>query len=109
MRDFWKAIDASLDTIETDKSDTFDKVRDALNTPEAREYGAVTWSKDSAFFGGSGGDRSLMLALVAAGWRVIWSESSYFYVARHTVTGETLTYIEGDVQRGITNGIAVNS
>lgn len=96
---FWAAIDAILDQIETDKPNTFNGVRDILDHPVQRAY-AGSYTDDASFFGGSGGDRSLFSALRVAGWRITWSEASYYYVAEHPTTGEILTYIEGDVYRG---------
>ena len=89
MDTFWDAIDAQLDGIEAAKPDTFDGVRDALGG-----------EGNAAFFGGSGGDRTLFGALAVAGWTRTWAEAGYFYAARHRETGELLTYIEGDVLRG---------
>lgn len=89
MDAFWAGIDAQLDRIEAERPATFEGVRDALGG-----------SGDAAFFGGSGGDRSLASALEIAGWSRAWSEASYFYAARHPATGAVLTYIEGDVLRG---------
>lgn len=58
------------------------------------------FTADQAFFAGSGGDRSLSLALSRAGWLATWAEASYYWIITHRTTGEVLTYIEGDVLRG---------
>lgn len=98
-KEFWTRIDKALDAIgdEAAPADTFAKVKAALDAdgnPDNSEAAAP------AFFAGSGGDRTLREALRKAGWRCIWSEASYFYVMQHPGTGETLTYIEGDVYEG---------
>lgn len=98
MDAFWTEMDRILDEIETTKPDTFDGVRDILDTPIQRAY-AGQYTADASFFGGSGGDRSLFSALRIAGWRMTWREASYYYVAEHPTTGEILTYVEGDVYR----------
>lgn len=90
---FWTNVNDSLDTIETDRPDTAAGVVNILN-----DYSAP--SAGDAFFPGSGGDRQLIDALRPAGWSVVWAEASYYYVARHDVSDETLTYIEGDVYIG---------
>lgn len=68
--------------------------------PESILTHGVDYRPRRAFFAGGGGDRSLWSALSVAGWHRVWSGASYCYVARHDATGETLTYIEGDVLRG---------
>lgn len=103
---FWEAVEAGLDAIKTEKPATFDALRDLMNdyeptspydegkSPRAR-HGA-----DAAFFAGSGGDRGLFGVLRAAGWEMTWADADYFWAAKHATTGESLTYVEGDVQRG---------
>lgn len=94
---FWEQIDHDLDRIEREQPTTYAEVVDILK--EQTEPGI---SAAPAFFAGSGGDRSLYSALSVAGWKVIWAEAEYHYVARHPETGETLTYVEGDVYPGDT-------
>lgn len=94
MDRFWEEVDRVLDRIERSKPESFDGVKAILDTMDAR--GDV----DSAFFAGSGGDRSLYVSLDVAGWTPAWAQASYFYAMRHPESGEVLTYIEGDVQRG---------
>jgi hypothetical protein len=91
----WQSINRALDRIETEKPTTFDAVKAILDAGTDPKPNA-----DAAFFGGSGGDRDLWESLYAAGWRETWEEASYYYVMQHRTTGETLTYIEGDVERG---------
>lgn len=87
---FWTNVDKCLDEIE--KARTSDAVIATLN-----EYFSV--SAGDAFFGGSGGDRTLWDSLEKAGWSIVWAEAVYFYMAKNQ-SGEILTYIEGDVYRG---------
>lgn len=58
--------------------------------------------KTGAFFAGSGGDGTVMEALTDAGWRVTWAEASYYYVMT-APDGSSITYIEGDIERGDTH------
>lgn len=101
--DFWKRIDKALDTIAETKPDTFDGVRDILHQ-HGDPDGISSQGDDKAFFAGSGGDKPLRVSLNAAGWRTVWSEANYYYVMAHPKTGELLSYIEGDVERGV-NGV----
>ena len=93
MKTYWQIIDEQLDTIERERTDTYDGIVAIMpSTPGM--------SSAPAFFGGSGGDRSLYSALSIAGWYITWSEASYYYIARHKITDETITYCEGDIYRG---------
>lgn len=87
--DFWAAVGAQLDLIETERPHTFAAVATILGS-----------SEDHAFFAGSGGDRTLFASLRIAGWALVWAEASYHYVAQHIISGEFLTYVEGDVYPG---------
>jgi hypothetical protein len=100
-KEFWASIDLALDTIETEKPDTFDGVKAILDANgDPNKTGWADHGANRAFFAGSGGDRSLWAALWKAGWAEIWGEANYYYVAQHPISGEKLTYIEGDVMRG---------
>jgi len=52
-----------------------------------------------AFFPGGGGDDGFYDMLDDAGWKIVWADADYFFVA-HDHHGQPLTYIEGDVYRG---------
>lgn len=104
--DFWGQIDHQLQRIVAERATTFDAVREILLdeqydaiTEQGQLYRQTQFDKDSAFFSGSGG-RSLEDALVGAGWKRTTVKAYYHYVATNAHTGETLTYTEGDVQRG---------
>jgi hypothetical protein len=104
---FWEQIDHQLDRIVSDRPDTFDGVRAILLDTRYDEIqrdrnlnGLREFNPDAAFFAGSGGEATLRDSLRDAGWVVTWSKASYCYGMRHHATGETLTYIEGDVLRG---------
>ncbi|MDE8648101.1 hypothetical protein PXH69_24345 [Rhodococcus qingshengii] len=88
---FWDEINRKLDRVES--ATTADSVIEILG-----KDGDYLVDGD-AFFAGSGGDRPLFDALWKAGWHMIWSEASYFYVVQNNA-GELMTYIEGDVYRG---------
>ncbi|MCI2958238.1 hypothetical protein MN032_11065 [Agromyces atrinae] len=68
--------------------------------PERIVTHGVDYAPRRAFFPGSGGDRSLYSALRVAGWSLVQSEASYYFVAQHAISGKFLTYIEGDVLPG---------
>lgn len=104
---FWAQIDHQLARIAEQKPGTFDAVRQILLddaydqvVTENNRNGVRHFDDDSAFFAGSGGDATLFGALLDAGWRVTAYDADYFYVLAHELTGEVLTYIEGDVERG---------
>lgn len=108
--DFWTSIDNALDIIASDKPQTFDAVRDILHThgdPEHPQPCTANKRADHAFFAGSGGDKPLRVSLNVAGWRTVWSEASYYYVMMHPVTGDFLSYVEGDVQSGVRSAEAL--
>lgn len=105
---FWPQIDHQLERIIREKPSSFDAVRKILLDPVYDDItrnvslnGVRAFDEDSAFFDGSGGDATLLRALLFAGWVVIDQRAGYHYVVRHSlVRGEELTYTEGDVQRG---------
>ena len=105
---FWESIAVTLrDIVETMPCE-FDEVKeilDATGNPDDTDYGTRT--ADTSFFAGSGGDNQLCTALCAAGWVYVWAEANYWYVMRHPLSGDVLTYTEGDVQRGDTTGRAL--
>jgi hypothetical protein len=90
MDAFWANVDAALDAVQ--KANTVDEVITILN----KHFEPSSWE---AFFGGSGGDRQLITALRAAGWKIVWAEADYYFVAQDK-NGQLLTYAEGDVCRG---------
>lgn len=105
-RGFWPQIDHQLDRIRRERPETFDAVRAILLDPAYDEVVAEvnrnfprTFSAEAAFFAGVGGENTLRAALVTAGWRVRSSAAWYHYALTHPITDETLTYIEGDVER----------
>lgn len=108
---FWGQIENQLQRLRS--ASTFNEVHRVLLDPAYDQVqkdihlnGARTFDADSAFFAGSGGEESLQEALYDAGWGLVTAKASYYYAMRHPTTGETLTYLEGDVERGdrITKG-----
>ena len=104
---FWAQIRHQLSRIINGRPSTFDEVRQVLLDPvydeityEVHRNGERHFDDDAAFFAGSGGDPSLIEALTEAGWVIADAEAEYYLSMRHSSTGETLTYIEGDVERG---------
>lgn len=92
---FWQAIDAQLAELRTAK--TADDVMRILAT-EKNPYGQADISSAHAFFAGSGGDETVRDALRDAGWRIIWSEASYYYKMQ-APDGSGIEYVEGDIYK----------
>lgn len=104
---FWSQITHQLAAIVYHRPATFEGVRRILLDPlyddiaaERNRNGVRHFGPDAAFFAGSGGDETLMRALVDAGWQIGTKKASYWYTMTHPATGETLTYTEGDVELG---------
>lgn len=90
---YWANVDACLDKIQAGGK-TVDDVLRILG-----EHFAP--SSSEAFFGGSGGDRSVLGTLMwdRADWSTVWVDADYYWCARDA-NGDTLSYVEGDVERG---------
>jgi len=86
---YWRAYDATLNTIRAERPSTFAGVKLILDRFSAPSSG-------DAFFPG-GADDTLADALRDAGWDFDWDEADYLYTARHPLTGARLRYIEGDI------------
>lgn len=98
---FWAVIEAQLN--ELGAAATADDVLRILSL-ERNPYGSD--NADGAadgFFAGSGGDGSVLEVLRDAGWSVVWSQASYYYVAE-APNSDRITYIEGDIYRGDKRG-----
>jgi hypothetical protein len=101
---FWGEIAQQYDALQHVR--TVDEVFGILNDGErfplvhAYSQGSANGST-IAFFAGSGGDDSLAAALRAAGWRAVWAVAPYWWAKVPPDGGEGLTYIEGDVYRGV--------
>lgn len=57
-------------------------------------------SSGDAFFPGGSGDVELLSILTEAGWSPVWVEAYYFFAIRDP-HGDGLTYVEGDLYRGV--------
>jgi hypothetical protein len=90
MDSFWAAIDAQLAQLEQAK--TADDVLRILANGQGPDRG---------FFGGSGGDGSVYEALSEAGWSVAWFEAGYYWAMRQPDNRGGITYVEGDIMRGV--------
>lgn len=95
---YWAAVDAALAAARQVR--TVDELITALNKHHPPSVG-------DAFFAGSGGDEQLWDAIMdnPHGWRVVWAEADYYWVARDP-EGNLCTYVEGDVYRGDTRPAA---
>lgn len=88
---FWAAVDRQLKELET--AATADDVVRILGGSEQASSG-------DAFFAGSGGDGSVEDALDKAGWTHVWRRAPYYW-AMKSPSGDGITYVEGDIYRGI--------
>lgn len=89
---YWRTYEQCLDEVAA-AARTVDDLIGILNVHYAPSAG-------DAFFPG-GADRTLLDALRQAGWRVVWMEAHYYYAARQPEGADGITFIEGDVERGI--------
>lgn len=89
---YWVTYDRCLDRIRTEAR-TVDDLMSIVNEhfpPSVAE----------AFFPG-GSDRSLLGTLLETpGWTTAWVKADYFFAARDH-NGDGITYVEGDIYRGI--------
>jgi hypothetical protein len=90
MDGFWAEIDRQLEELRTAR--TVEDVMRVLAGDEAAEVG---------FFAGGGGDGSVYEALMEAGWSTAWWEAGYFWAARCPDNRGGITYVEGDIIRGV--------
>jgi len=91
MKAYWDGYDKTLARIVEERPTTVDEVKAILDEFEPPSSGI-------AFFPG-GADETLADAMHHAGWSIDWREGDYVWVGRSS-TGETLTYVEGDIYRG---------
>jgi hypothetical protein len=96
LDNFWQTIDAQLAQLR--EARTAGDVMRILAT-DLNPYGDPAITSAKAFFGGSGGDGTVMDSLFAAGWTIAWSEASYHW-AMTAPDGSSITYVEGDVYPG---------
>ena len=96
LDDFWTNVDTALKRCVS--ANTVEEVITILNEHFHPSAGV-------AFFGGGGGDESLIDALywdrTTTGWRIVRYDADYYWCLADT-NGDLLTYIEGDVYRGNT-------
>lgn len=107
---FWGQIGHQLDRITRERPADFAALRAVLLDPAYDEVlayvngnGPVTFSQNQAFFAGTGGDRSVLNALIGAGWDVVHSDDQYSCTLSSPVgpdrsgAGELVEYCEGDL------------
>jgi hypothetical protein len=97
--DIWDMVNAQVDELKSAKS-----ADDVMRILSRERNGQWHAGSGEGFFAGSGGDRSVLGALYAAGWQMAWSESPIYYVLR-APNGDLITYCEGDVDRGAPHGV----
>lgn len=97
---FWTEISAQVNVLR--HVATADEVVRVLTND--RDYptvfGQYGKSSGDAFFAGSGGDEDLESALREAGWTHVWRRAGYYWSMR-APDGSAVTYVEGDVYRGV--------
>ena len=89
---FWEDVDDQLVRLSTARSpeEVF-----AICPPVA------SVSVGAGFFFGDGDD--VMAALFDAGWILMWSKAPYYWAMWAPYARAGLTYVEGDLERGVTN------
>ena len=97
---FWETIRTQV--LELRSATTADDVLRILSK-ERNPYGRSDMVDGEGFFGGGGGDDTVMEALREAGWVMLWCEASYHY-AMKAPDGTAITYVEGDIYRGTPSG-----
>lgn len=95
--DFWSTVNTQLD--ELTHATTAQQVVDILSRERCPLGQDVIATDADGFFAGSGGDRTVSESLRAAGWLLVWSEASYYWVMI-APDQTTITYIEGDIYLG---------
>ncbi|WP_396909975.1 hypothetical protein [Mycolicibacterium sp.] len=88
----WENYDAALNEIRADGATVDDVMRILKNRFEP--------SSSEAFFPG-GADRSLLGVLRGErdDWQIVWIDADYYWCVSDK-QGNTMSYIEGDVERG---------
>lgn len=95
---FWEEVDAQLCELRTAKN-ADDVVR--ILSHERNPYGEFGLDGGAdGFFAGSGGDYSVAGALFTAGWTYVWKKAAYHYAMR-APDGSSITYVEGDIYKGL--------
>lgn len=93
---YWEQLEAERKALARIKPTTAAEVVAILKEYDPQRDGI----SGDAFSSSANDGGSLAEDLAPAGWWMDWSESDCYYVLRHESTGETLTYIEGDVSAG---------
>lgn len=89
---FWKVIEQQISELKT-ATTSEDVIRILAN--ERDPYGNGGGGTD-AFFAGSGGDESVLMALREAGWRLMAGGDQYHYTMK-APNGDKIEYCEGDI------------
>ncbi len=99
---FWTAIRQQLSELTQAKTaDDVVRILDVERCPYRLKD--PTWngkaSDAQGFFGGSGGDETVMESLEEAGWTLLWCQAAYWW-AMEAPDGSVITYVEGDIYKG---------
>lgn len=90
---YWERYDATLARIRAERPTSFAGVKLILDVFSSKSSG-------DAFFPG-GADDTLAHALADSGWEIRFGDGDYVWVATHTDSNASLTYVEGDVYEGV--------
>lgn len=91
MDRYWREYAECLDRVAS--CSTVQAVFDVLTEFYAPSSGVA--------FHPGGADRDLLGTLTGAGWIVAWIEAPYLYALRQPDRQDGLTYVEGDLYRGV--------
>lgn len=99
-----------IDKYWRDQTDAMDKIVAEGRTVEdviaiLNEY--FEPSSGDAFFPGGGDEEVLSTLMQTPGWTFPWIQASYYFAARDA-NGDGLTYVEGDVSRGVQRPLGVS-
>jgi hypothetical protein len=92
---FWAAVEAQLGELRSARN-ADDVLR--ILAHERNPYGDPEMVAGDGFFAGSGDDADE--ALSDAGWTYDFYQARYFW-ARSAPDGSAITYVEGDIYRGV--------
>jgi len=89
---FWQHIDQQLSDLRSAKT-ADDVFRICPTVPD------LAASNAQGFFGGGGGDGTVLDALLDSGWTPVCIDAWYYWVLL-APNGDQVTYVEGDIYRG---------
>lgn len=98
FHDFWENVDAYLLALR--ECSTVDQVLDLTE----KHFPRATMPGDAraqGFFPGGGGDDTPLYPLLSVGWTQVRVDADYYWAIREPGGDGVLTYVEGDLYRGM--------